>query len=142
MISINEFAGQICDQLNVPLPRIIRTTRGLATKSTLAALSPDGRELVLRPGVTGPDLFFSVSHELRHLWQMKYQPTMFTAYKPSDQMDLIQYNLQPAEIDANAYGALVMRDFGIVPLFLGLPEEVKAKIFEREEDIRNQRRIT
>ena len=45
-----------------------------------------------------------------------------------------EYNLQIAELDANAFGGLVMiKFFHIKPLFEGVPISVKSKIFERME---------
>ena len=58
-------------------------------------------------------------------------------YKPIDLIaDIEEYNLQIAEVDANAFAGLVMIDFfHLKPLYEGIPEKVKIKIFERMEQI-------
>jgi len=54
------------------------------------------------------DTVFAVSHEFRHIYQRKFAPDMLADYKPRDQFDdAATYNLQPAEIDANAWGCIV-----------------------------------
>ena len=85
-----------------------------------------------------PDLFFSVAHELRHVWQIRYHKKEYLSSYES--MDILkstkQYNLQLAEIDANAFAYIVMVDFfGIKPLFRGLSDDVKLKIMERVNEI-------
>lgn len=58
-------------------------------------------------------------------------------YKPVDLCESIEeYNLQIAEIDANAFAGLVMIDFfHIRPLFKNLSARVKNEIYGRMEEI-------
>lgn len=59
----------------------------------------------------------------------------FSDYKPIDLCNNIEtYNLQLAELDANAFGCLIMISFfQRKPLFNGLPDSVKSKIYKRME---------
>ena len=75
---------------------------------------------------------------MRHIWQIKYNEKFYLeTYKTIDLCYSVEeYNLQPAEIDANAFAYIVMVDFfGIKPLFNGLSENVKVKIMERVNEI-------
>ena len=58
-----------------------------------------------------------------------------STYKPVNLMSSIEeYNLQIAEIDANAFAYIVMVDFfGMKPLFYGLSDNVKSRILDRVE---------
>lgn len=83
---------------------------------------------------------FSIAHELRHIWQIKYNEKFYLeTYKTIDLCYSVEeYNLQPAEIDANAFAYIVMVDFfGIKPLFNGLSDTVKSKIMERVEYLKD-----
>ena len=87
-----------------------------------------------------PDLFFAIAHELRHVWQIKNAESFsLSTYQPIDLLHSVEeYNLQTAEIDANAFAAVIMVDyFGVKPLFNNLSETVKEQIFERMEMIKN-----
>lgn len=49
-----------------------------------------------------------------------------------------KYNLQIAELDANAFAGLIMINFfNLKPLFEGVPKSVKVKIYERMEFLKN-----
>lgn len=55
------------------------------------------------------------------------------------QINIEQYNLQPLEVDANAFGALVMSEyFGIVPQFHNMPDTVRKAINDRMEQIQKE----
>lgn len=65
----------------------------------------------------------------------KDKQTFLSRYKTIEHCQSIEeYNLQIAEVDANAFAALIMISFfQLNPLFKGLPESVIAKIHERME---------
>lgn len=85
-----------------------------------------------------PELFFAISHELRHSYQIANGADL-KGYQASDKISVEQYNLQSLEVDANAFSALVMSDFfGIVPRFQNLPESVRNAISSRMEQIRKE----
>jgi len=71
--------------------------------------------------------FFSIAHELRHIWQIQNDEELyFSTYKPIDLFSSVEeYNLQIAELDANAFAGLIMIDFfHLKPLFEGVPDSV------------------
>lgn len=136
MIDIDEFVTNVCTVLHVNKPRVTYTDAGYATKTTLAAISSDGAEIHVRPGMFSPDLFFAIAHELRHVWQKQYKPDILWGYRSSDRISTEEYNLQPAEIDANAFAAvIVVKTFRIKPLFQNQTERVKNRIYNRMSEI-------
>lgn len=132
---IYKFIGDVCKILNISAPKVSFDTSNFTTPTMMAQCSPDGSEIYLRQcSKPDTDQFFSTAHELRHVWQMRndYQ-AYFKQYKPVDQCtDLEEYNLQLAEVDANAFAAVIMADFfRLDPLFGGLSDAVKTQIRER-----------
>jgi hypothetical protein len=83
------------------------------------------------------DAYFAICHELRHVYQIKYNDQIFEKYVEKDTgISTEHYNLQEAEIDANAFGSLYMQvNFGVKPLFLGYSDKVKGKIDKQIEKI-------
>jgi len=83
------------------------------------------------------DAYFTICHELRHVYQLKYNNQIFEKYiEKGTGISTEDYNLQEAEIDANAFGSLYMQiSFGIKPLFLGYSDNVKGKINKQIEKI-------
>ena len=136
--TLRRWTRLVCDALGLSkAPALIFDRSRLRTSTTMAALKSDGSRICVRDDIDkGPDLYFAIAHELRHAWQLEKRPAMFENYQASDELDIVAYNLQPAELDANAFGALVMRDaFGIEPLFEGLPDEVRSAIRAAEAKI-------
>lgn len=136
--ALRRWTRLVCDALKLSkAPTLIFDRSRLRTGTTMAALRSDGGSICVRDDIDrGPDLYFAIAHELRHAWQLERRPEMFKAYHASDELDLVAYNMQPAELDANAFAAMVMRDaFGIEPLFEGLPETVRAAIKAAEANI-------
>lgn len=134
---IKEFLCNICDMLSIPIPAISFDTSHFLTNTTLAQLDPSGTIIYLKKcdGIN-PDQLFAVAHELRHIWQTKNNnPLYFSSYKPIELCSSIEeYNVQIAELDANAFAGLVMINlFHLKPLFKGLPDSVKEKISEQME---------
>lgn len=133
---IKEYVAEICERLSIRMPKI--TIGGkLPTKTMLAACSSDGEEIVLQYGNVNLDAIFAIAHELRHAWQIRTAEGEYTdGYRDSSELGIEDYNLQPAELDANAFAALIMIEFfGVYPKFNGLPETVKEKIIERMNEI-------
>lgn len=134
---IYDFINDICDILNIPVPFVSFDTSNFPTSTMLAQCSSDGSTIYLKKyDKPNPDQFFSIAHELRHIWQIQNDEQLyFSTYKPIDLCTSVEeYNLQIAELDANAFAGLVMMDFfNLKPQFLGLSDSVKAKIFERME---------
>ena len=134
---IHDFIYDICEILNISIPSVSFDASNFASKTTMAQCNQDGSIIYLKKyDKPNPDQFFSIAHELRHVWQMKNDEQLyFSSYKPIDACSSVEeYNLQIAELDANAFACLVMIDFfHLKPLFEGVPESVKAKIYDRME---------
>ena len=135
---IIEFINIIADDLGIDSPPVSVDASGFKTKTGLAYC--DGSTIFLRSAELVPELFLALAHELRHLWQIKNNKAFyFSNYKDNSILDIEAYNLQPAEVDANAYAAAVMVDFfSIKPLFQGLPESVVDAIYSRIDEILNE----
>lgn len=138
---IQEFISDICDILNISVPSVSFDASNFPTDTTMAQCSHSGGIIFLKKyDRPNPDQLFSIAHELRHIWQLQNDEQLyFSGYKPIDLMESAeQYNLQLAELDANAFAGLVMIDFfHIKPLFDGVPDAVKSKIYDRMKEIRN-----
>lgn len=128
----------ICDDLGIEPPSI-RPRRKMSTPTTLAECTSDGQTVYIRhDAVLTPDTAFAIAHELRHVWQIRTDRERWTAdYTPSaGATSTEEYNRQPAEVDAHAYALLYMRTLGIEILFSSFPEDLKALIRKRAEEIR------
>ena len=134
---IYAFINDICDILNISIPSVSFDTSNFPTDTMMAQVNPSGDTIYLKKyDKPNPDQLFSIAHELRHIWQMQNDEKLyFSTYKPVDLCSSIEeYNLQIAELDANAFAGLVMIDFfRLKPLFEGVTDSVKSKIFERME---------
>lgn len=139
---INEFVNDVCDILNIKVPEVSFDTSNFQTLTMMAQCSPSGDVIYIKEyDKPNPDQLFSIAHELRHIWQMSNDRSYYFAnYKPANACDSVEsYNLQVAEVDANAFSMLVMSDFfGIKPLFNGLSEAVKQRIYKRAEEIKKE----
>lgn len=136
---IEEFITDICDILNITKPFVSYDTSMFQSDTTMAQCDPSGKIIYVKKyDKPNPDQLFSIAHELRHIWQIQNDEKLyFSAYKPINLCDSVEeYNLQIAEIDANAFGGVVMIDFfHLQPQFKGLSNSAKAKIRERMEEI-------
>ena len=135
---IQNYVKDICRILEIKVPVISYDTSNFPTDTMMAQCSPDGTIVYIKKyDRLNPDQFFAIAHELRHIWQMKNEPIFLSDYKPIKICNSIEeYNLQMAELDANAFAGIVMNElFYLKPLFNGVPESVKSKIFERMETI-------
>lgn len=134
---IYDFINDICDILNISVPSVSFDTSNFPTGTMMAQVNPSCDTIYLKKyDKPNPDQFFSIAHELRHIWQIQNDEQLyFSTYKPIDLMPSVEeYNLQIAEVDANAFAGLVMIDyFHLQPLFEGVPDSVKAKVYERME---------
>ena len=136
---INEFVSDICDILNINKPVVSFDTSNFQTKTMLAQCLPDENIIFIqkcdKPNL---DQFFCITHELRHIWQFQTdKDRYFRDYKSADMCESTEtYNMQLAEIDANAFALIIMFDFfGIKPLFNGLSEAVKQRIYSRVNEV-------
>lgn len=133
-----KFSREICDILDIPVPviKLVSADR-MHTDTQIAALTPDA--VLIRNDIeVSAELFFSLAHELRHAYQIASGESL-EEYRTSDRISIEQYNLQPLEVDANAFGALVMSDyFGIVPQFYNMPDTVRKAISDRMKQLQKE----
>ena len=137
---IDNFIRDLCILLQIPMPIVSFDTSNFTTPTMMAQFNPEGDKIYLRkPTKLNPDFFFAIAHELRHIWQMKNDREFyFLDYLPVELLPSVEeYNLQPAEVDANAFAGLVMINFFHVrPLYQGLPDNVRNAIFERIDELK------
>jgi|GEM_PF-321713 len=128
------FARRICGELNLP-PCCIKVVQKLNTDTQMAAAEPKANIIYLKEGLAEPDALFSICHELRYIWQRRHG-LYSEKYRTNEELSIRGYNLQPEEIDANAFAKVMMVSlFGITPQFDGLPEDIKTLITKRASDI-------
>ena len=82
---------------------------------------------------------FSVAHEIRHKWQIVYNPEFyFKDYKQLDCIEKSNYGMQKAEIDANAFAMIAMCIyFENMPIFQNCNDDERKEIFDRAQEISN-----
>lgn len=134
---IMDFIEDTCWELDIKKPRVIQDKSKMPSATALACYDVENDIIYLSINDLNFDLIFSLCHELRHKWQMTYfKDEFFDNYKPVTELGIEKYNLQIAELDANAYAAVVMvEDYGIMPLFEGLSELVKISIINQMDKI-------
>ena len=129
------YVKKICKMLDVQPPKV-RYVQELDTPTKMAAYSPEKKTLYVKDSLENYDLLFAIAHELRHLWQSENRKDMFDESQSSVGLSIEEYNLQEAEVDANAFGMIVMSElFHVTPLFDGQTEEVKQAIQNRAKEI-------
>lgn len=139
---IDMFIEEVSEILQIPAPEISFNTSTFPTETTLAqceinANDPNDCIIHLRKcDKPDPEQFFIIAHELRHVWQFQ-QGLYLPEYKERNECESVEeYNLQLAEVDANAFGSVIMTEFfGMKPLFRGLSEKVKDEIAKQIKHI-------
>lgn len=135
---IHDFINDICDLLDIPTPSVSFDTSNFPTDTMMAQVNSFGSIIYLKHyDKPNPDQLFSIAHELRHIWQIKnYHDIYFSNYQTVDMVGTEKYNLQPAEVDANAFASIVMVDFfRLQPQYKGLSDYVVSAIKKRMDDI-------
>ena len=84
------------------------------------------------------DQLFAASSELRREWQRRRDAAMYYgSYKTREELPLREFSLQPAEVDANAFAAvMVSAFFGVEPVFDEYPGVTRSRIESRIAEIR------
>ncbi len=124
---IHQFISDICDILNIPIPSVSFDTSNFSTDTMMAQVNSSGDTIYLKKyDKPNPDQLFSIAHELRHIWQIKnHNDLYFYNYQTVENIGIEKYNLQPAEVDANAFASIVMVDFfHLQPQYKGLSNSV------------------
>lgn len=128
------------DQLGIAkIPACKKPRSFFLTPTTMAALASDGSGIAINNAVvkSDNDLWFALSHEMRHLWQIRSNRADLTAYTASDAADTASYNAQDMELDAHSWSfAVMIKLFGITPnLRSSLGDEIYDEILRRCADI-------
>ena len=140
-MTLEQFAEQVAAILGIPCPTIKNVTQ-LSTPTQIAAIDPDGMILTLRSNAEMYDKAFAIAHELRHLWQQRTGLFDLTAHSAAGSISTVAYNMQPEEIDANAFAALIMESsFGVRPMFSAFPSELICKIESQKDVIRRAKQV-
>lgn len=135
-----EMANECAKDLKIDCPKIVFGMEK-KTKGNLAVLVLDSKKNPKEIQISDNyeiiyDALFAICHEMRHIYQSKYMKGIFKDYVEIGELDIEEYNLQEAELDANAYAAMVMkREFGVSPQFKGYSERVKKAIWDREVQV-------
>lgn len=136
MNNLNRFADALAAVLKICPPVITSKKPEGVSATQLGALDVNTRSIWVRRDIDERDIYFAIAHEMRHLWQFEKRREMFDAYQSNTVLSIHEYNLQPAELDANAFAFLIMRSwFGLEPLFNSLDDGTKQKIRERAKVI-------
>lgn len=134
---IKEFITDVCELLEIEAPKVSYDTSHFTTKTTLAQCEPETNIIYLnKVDKPNPDYVFSIAHELRHIYQYQTDKEFYlSGYKPSNKCSSVEeYNLQIAEVDANAFAAIIMTDFfSVKPQWNGLSDKVIDTIEKRIE---------
>lgn len=132
---IQKYITDICKLLKIKEPSISYDTSNFTTDTMMAQCDSHGTTIYLNKiDKPSPDYMFAIAHELRHVWQIKTNKHLyFSSYKPVNLCSSIEeYNLQLAEVDANAFAAIIIIDwFHLQPQWNGLSENVISAIENR-----------
>ena len=132
---IEEFITDICELLDIPVPSISYDTSHFPTETTMAQCELTNNVIYLNKlDKPNPDYLFAIAHELRHIFQHKNDEQFYLSnYKTSDNCSSVEeYNLQIAEVDANAFASIIMVEyFKLQPQWNGLSDKVINAINDR-----------
>lgn len=133
--STEKFIIKVCNMLEISVPKI-KKVKELSTPTMMAAYDYRTDTLYYKEAseTIYIDLLFFMTHELRHKWQYINRPDILENYKPTSKLNLHDYNMQLAEIDANGFATLVMEEvFDVSPIFDVLDDEVIGRIYARTD---------
>ena len=139
MDNVKKYVVFLCNTLNIPHPKLTTDDTLFEGKTLLAMTCVEDNEIAIRSHyATETDLYFALAHELRHLWQYKHgRLTDRLRDKPTSENGIREYNLRWEELDANAFAVVCMEDlFRVRPLFNGLDEDIKAKIYKMAKEFK------
>lgn len=132
---IEEFITDICELLDIQVPSISYDTSHFPTKTTMAQCELTSNTIYInKPDKPNPDYLFAIAHELRHIFQYQDNEQFHLSnYKTSDNCSSVEeYNLQIAEVDANAFASIIMVEyFHMQPQWSGLSDKVIRAINNR-----------
>lgn len=135
---VQKFIEEICDILNISFPLISYDASHFQSDTMMAQCSSNGNEIFIKRYITPhPDQLFSIAHELRHIWQIRTNHDLyFSNYQTIEIIGTEKYNLQIAEVDANAFASVIMIDFfHLQPQYKGLSDSIISAIKKRIDEI-------
>lgn len=151
MSDLLDLIDDISDELEIEPPLVcIDKNYRFPTATTMAVTSMETPAIMyLNPEYFTPEVFgivniYILAHELRHIWQ-KSNGYKFSDYVGPGKKKHDDYNMQPQEIDANAYGLLYVRngsqddefDCLLNGLFSDMSEECRKETLNRMDYILN-----
>lgn len=131
---IKNYLIALCDLLDINMPSVSYDTSKFNSKTmmSMAEINEKGSKIYLmKKSNPDPDYLFAIAHEMRHIWQAKTNMDLYLSnYKTANQFSSVnEYNLQLAEVDANAFAAIVMINmFGVKPTWNNLSDKVIATV--------------
>lgn len=133
---IQDFMEDVCDILDIDVPEISYDTSKFKTETMMAFYDRKAIH-IKRFDKFNPDNFFAIAHELRHVWQLRTNEEFYYGnYQDSSVLNIEEYNLQIAEIDANAFATMIMIDLlHLQPKFDNFSDEIVEKIWDRIKEI-------
>lgn len=139
-MDITEYILDLCEILNIKKPDISFDTSNFQTKTMMAQCDISGNTIYLKYVETTPDYLLAIAHEMRHIWQIRTDKNLyFSRYKPIEKCNSIEeYNLQLAEVDANAFAQIIMVNwFKLKPQWNGVNKKVIDSITARIDYLTN-----
>lgn len=135
IVMIEDFITDVCELLDISTPTISYNASHFATKTTIAQCDVKNNIIFLNEAdKLNPDYLFAIAHELRHLFQYQEDEKFYLSdYETSDNCVSVEaYNLQIAEVDANAFAGIIMiQYFHLKPQWNGLSDKVIEAINKR-----------
>lgn len=99
-----------CKILNLEQPTVTyEPPNKFATPTTKAGINPDKNVIAINIDTVWEspvEIWWVISHEMRHLWQVKNGQFNVDNYNPSQENNLKSYAMQFEEVDANAWGCI------------------------------------
>lgn len=140
---IREIINLNAEWLGIPAPewRLVPPDE-LPARTVRAATNSTGTVIAINKAAdfSTAELFFVLSHEMRHCWQVRTPKIDIGLFHPSTGENMAEYNRQPAEIDANAWAVIMCGAcLGIRPLLeTTLGTETWALILARISEIKQE----
>lgn len=131
------YVANLSNELGITPPKVKINDKHFREATRIASLESDGNYcyLYVRNSQDDIELLFAIAHELRHKYQIDNGLFNFDNYKSSSDISIRDYNLQPVEIDANAFAYMLMKDeFNIEMKFNGLDKDI-IELIKRRADI-------
>lgn len=140
----------LCDALNVYCPPLYITQSDIdetgVNNITVNEEGPSAKSLgiILDGNCETLYILKALAHELRHVWQHCYHPELFDSYvfsvgRIATEEQRIKYDLQPAELDANAFAYnFIMSVFGEKLDCMTEWDEVNLEIVKCAEKMRTE----